>query len=137
MAYQIRRVFYYYITVKDEPGTAYQLLAQFSGLGINLLAFTAIPVGPNSTQLTIFPDDELDLEHLAKRSGLNLDGPHPAFHVQGDDELGALAQVHYKLFEARINVYASSGTSDGRGSFGYIIYVKPAEFEHAARALGI
>ncbi|MCB0665959.1 MAG: hypothetical protein KDC80_09070 [Saprospiraceae bacterium] len=137
MAFKIRRVNYYYLTIKDEPGAAYQLLTQFSGLGINLLAFTAIPIGPTSTQLTIFPDDKLDLESLAKKSGLNLEGPHPAFHVQGDDELGALAQVHYKLFVAHVNVYAASGTSDGRGNFGYIIYVKPADYTLAAEALGI
>ena len=135
MAFNIRRVNYYYITIKDEPGQAYQILDSISGLGINLLAFTAIPMGGNSTQLTLFPDDDHDLNSLAVSSGLKIEGPHPAFLVQGDDKLGALTQVHYKFFLANINVYASSGVSDGRGSFGYIIYVKPEDFEHAAKAL--
>jgi len=135
MAFSIRRVNYYYATIKDEPGEAYQILDSISGLGINLLAFTAIPMGNSSTQLTIFPDDDHDLSSLAAKSGLEIDGPHPAFLVQGDDKLGALTQVHYKLFGANINVYASSGVSDGKGSFGYVVYVKPEDFEHAAETL--
>lgn len=137
MAFKIRKVNYYYTTIKDQPGEAYQLLNELTGLGINLLAFTAVPFGPSSTQLTIFPDDDLDLESLAKKSGLPIDGPHPALLVQGDDELGALAQVHYRLYMANVNVYASSGVSDGAGSYGYIIYVRPDNFEQAAKALDL
>lgn len=137
MAYKIRKSNYYYVSVKDKPGEAYQLLSELSGLGINLLAFTAVPTGPTHTQLTIFPVDDLDLKSVAKKSGLELDGPHPAFHIQGDDELGALVEIHYKLFLANINVYACNGVSDGKGSYGYIIYVKPDDFAHAAKALGL
>jgi hypothetical protein len=57
--------------------------------------------------------------------------------VQGDDELGALAGIHEKLYEANVNVYASSGVSDGKGSYGYVIYVRPEEYERAAKTLGM
>lgn len=137
MAYRIRRVDYFHTTVKDQPGEAYQLLSTLAGLGINLLAFTAIPTGPVSTQLTIFPEDSGKLTGEAKRAGLQLDGPHPAFLAQGDDELGALAEVHNLLFRAGVNVYASNGVSDGMGSYGYILYVRPEAYERAAKALGI
>jgi hypothetical protein len=73
----------------------------------------------------------------ARKAGLVLDGPHPAFLVQGDDELGALAGIHERISDANINVYASSGVADGRGSFGYVIYVRPDDYERAAAALGI
>ena len=53
----------------------------------------------------------------AKQAGLVMDGPHPALLVRGDDELGALAEVHMKLYTAKVNVYASSGVADGRGEF--------------------
>jgi hypothetical protein len=106
-------------------------------LGLNLVAFTAIPVGPNHTQLTLFPEDSGMMEAAAQRAGMKLDGPHPAFLVQGDDKLGALAEIHEDLFKADVNIYASSGVTDGRGTFGYLIYVRPEEYERAAVALGV
>ena len=57
--------------------------------------------------------------------------------MQGDDELGALAKVHHVLFQARVNVYASMGVSDGKGSYGYLIYVRPEAIDRAAKALGL
>jgi hypothetical protein len=137
MEHRIIRVEYYHTTVADQPGEAYKFLSQLAGLGINLLAFTAVPVGPSVTQITIFPDDPPQLKHEATKIGLILDGPHKAFLVQGDDELGSLAEIHRKIYEADVNVYSASGVTDGQGSFGYIVYVRAQDFEAAATALGI
>jgi hypothetical protein len=132
----IKKVEYYYTTVKDQPGEAYRILAELAGLGINLQAFTAVPIGPTTTQLTIFPEEPALLKKEAANVGMILDGPHPALLVRGDDDLGALAEIHLKLFAARVNVYSASGVTDGRGSFGYVIYVKSEDYERAATALG-
>lgn len=137
MAFTIRRVDYFYTTVKDEAGEAYRLLSTLADLGINLLAFTGVPIGPMHTHLTMVPQDTEKLVNEARKTGLVLDGPHPALLVQGDDELGALAGVHTKLYEAHVNVYASGGVADGRGSFGYIIYVRPEDYNRAVAALGL
>ncbi len=137
MATNVRRADYYTTTVADQPGEAYRMLSHLAASGVNLLAFTAIPVGPTRTQLTIFPEDDGQLVHAAKSASIPLDGPHPAFLVRGDDALGALAGIHEKLFEADVNVYAASGVTDGAGSFGYLVYVRTEEFSRAAAALGI
>lgn len=137
MAFRIRPVDYFYTTVKDEPGEAYKVLSLLAGLGVNLVAVTAIPFGPMNTQLTIFPEDTAQLRNVAQKSGIKLEGPQPALLVQGDDELGALAQVHSKLYMANVNIYASSGVADGKGHYGYIIYVRPDDFEHALAALNV
>jgi hypothetical protein len=133
----IRRVDYFYVTVKDEPGQAYQMLDTMAGLGINLLAFVAFPTGPNTTQLTLFPEDSHQLQSVAKKSGMTLVGPHSAFLVRGTDELGALVEVHKKLYDADVNVYSSYGVSDGKCCYGYIIYVRPEKYDEAAEALGV
>jgi len=135
--FTISRVDYFCTTVKDQPGGAYRLLSVLADMGVNLLAFTAVPVGPLHTQLTIFPKDTQQLMDEAKQAHLALDGPHPAIIVQGDDRLGALADVHMKLYESNVSVYASSGVSDGRGNFGYVIYVRPEEYARALAALGL
>jgi hypothetical protein len=137
MAHSIRRVDYFTTTVRDRPGEAYKLLSHMAELGLNMLAFTAVPVGPMYTQLTLFPEDTPKMEVAAQRAGMSVDGPHPAFLVQGDDELGALAEIHQRLFQADVNVYASTGVTDGRGSYGYLIYVRPEEYDRAARALSV
>lgn len=137
MAFILRRVDYFYTTVKDQAGEAYNLLPTLAGLGINLLAFTAVPIGPVHTQLTIFPEDSGRLVSEAHNAGLVLDGPHPALLVQGDDELGALAKVHMKLNEAGVSLYASNGVADGKGSFGYILYVRPEDYARAVAALDL
>ena len=137
MPFTIQRVEYFYTTVQDKPGEAYKLLNLLEGMGINQLAFSAIPIGPNSTQLAVFPEDTDKLRNEAKLAGMHLDGPYYAILIQGDDELGALAGIHQKLYEANINVYASSGVTDGRGSYGYLIYVREEDFERAANPLGL
>ena len=135
MAYTIRRVEYYYANIRDELGAAYRVLAQLAELGVNLLAFTAVPSGPNRAQFALFPLDPNKLTAEAHAAQLPLDGPYHAFLVQGDDELGALASVHEQLFRSGVDVYASSGVTDGRGAFGYVVYVREDQFERAAEAL--
>src|SRR5262245_6230174 len=137
MAFMIRSVDDYNTTIDDEPGEAYRVLSQLALQGVNLLAFTGMPVGPMRTQLTLFPEDAARMSDAARKAGWSLDGPHAAFLVQGDDELGALAKIHDKLYEASVNVYASAGVADGRGAFGYILYVRPEEYQRAVGAMGL
>ena len=137
MAYTIRRVEYYYATIRDELGVAYRVLAQLADLGVNLLAFTAVPSGPSLAQFALFPASPSKLTAEASAAQLPLEGPYHAFLVQGDDELGALANVHEQLFQAGVDVYASAGVTDGRGAFGYVVYVREDQFERAADALGL
>ena len=137
MAYTIRRVEYYYANIRDALGAAYRVLSELAGLGVNLLAFTAVPSGPDLAQFALFPQDPGKLAAEAEAARLPLEGPYHAFLVQGDDELGALASVHEQLFRAGVDVYASSGVTDGRGSFGYVVYVREDQFGRAAEALGV
>jgi hypothetical protein len=137
MPSRIRRVDYFYVRVKDQPGAAYEILSQLAAQGVNLLAFTAVPIGADRAQLALFPEDPGKLVRSAAQWGLVLDGPHPALLVQGDDELGALAAVHGRLYQAGIDVYASSGVTDGRGTYGYVIYVREDQVQEAYRALEV
>jgi hypothetical protein len=137
MTHQVRRAEYFYTTVPDEPGEALSILSLLAEKGINLLAFTAVPVGPTRTQVTIFPDDVAKAVSEAKKAQLPLDGPYAALLVQGKDALGALAALHTKLYEAKVNVYASSGVTDGQGGYGYVIYVRGQDYDAALKALGV
>jgi hypothetical protein len=137
MAFTIRPVEYYYVNVRDELGAAYRVLSQLAERGVNLLAFTAVPSGPALAQFALFPEDPNKLVAEGRSAGLPLDGPHHALLVQGDDELGAFASVHERLLAAGVDIYAASGVTDARGSFGYVVYVREDQFERAAGALGL
>jgi len=137
MAYEIRTASYYYFTVADEPSAGYQILSLLAEQGVDLLAFAALPLGPMHTQLTLFPSEDALLEQVAKRAEIQLDGPHPALLVTGDNELGALAEVHAELAEAGVDVYASSGVAGGQGRYGCVIYVRPDAYRTAVKALGL
>jgi hypothetical protein len=137
MALRVRRVEYAYVSVRDRPGAAYQLLGALQDEGVDLLAFGAFPTGPGQSQLQIFPADFERLVAAASRTGMILTEPHVAFLVQGDDQLGALVDIHRRLYDANVNVYASNGVTDGKGGYGYVLYVRPEDCDRAAAAFGI
>jgi len=123
--------------VRDQPGEAYKRLARLRELGVNLVAFAMFPEGPLHTRLTLFPDDAGMLSYEAERIGMKLEGPHPALMVQGGDEPGVLQVIHEKLFKAGVNIHASAGAVDGKGGFGYVLYVSPDHYEAAIDGLGL
>ncbi len=137
MASKIRKVEYFYTNVIDEPGSSFSLLNQLAQLGINQLAFVSVPTGPSHSQLTIFPEKPDELIKQAKSAGFTLDGPHSAILVHGDDKLGVLQEIHNKLFLSNINIFASMGVTGGRGGFGYLIYIRPDQFDLAASVLNL
>jgi hypothetical protein len=132
----IRRVDYFNTTVRDEPGQAFTVLSALADRGVNLLAFHAVPSSDTRTELTLFPESTGPLTTAARQAGLALDGPHAALLVQGDDHIGALAEIHESLRDAKVNVYASNGIVVG-GNFGYIIHVRPGDFARALDALKV
>ena len=137
MTANIRRVQYFYVMVDDQPGEACRFLSQLASEDVNLLAFSLIPTGPAHTQLIIYPENVEKLARMAEKTGSQLTGPYKAFIINGDDELGALLDIHRKLGDAKINVVTSSGVIDGKGGYGYILHVRPENYEEVAGMLEV
>jgi len=138
MAFDVKLVEYYNITVEGRVGEGSKLLSVFAGVGVNLLAFKAVPLEPMRTRFTLFPDDGLKMTVGAKKAGLELDGPHSALLIKGDnDESGALADIYEKLSQVDINVSESSGIADIKSSYGVILYLEPEDCEKAVAALAM
>lgn len=135
MALTVRTVEYFYARISDEPDQAYDLLAQLAEEEIQLLAFSAVPFGDHHMELTLFPDRAANLLQAAAKLGWTLSGPQHAVLIQGDDGLGALADIHKCLSEAGVRIYASSGVTDGTGRYGYVIYFSEEDHLEAARAI--
>lgn len=137
MAISIRRTQYFYAVVDDRPGSGLKVLKALQSKGVNLLAFTAFPVADKQAQFDFFPESAEKLHKACIDTGITLRGPKNAFIVQGDDEPGALVDIHEKLASAGISAYAANGTTDGASHFGYVLWVKSSDFEKAASVLGI
>ena len=133
MKARIRSVPYYYARVEGDPDAAYDWLEELASAEVDLLAFSAVPYGPNHVELTMFPVDPKALERSSLAHGTDLTGPFHALLVQGDDHLGALSEIHHELRDAGVKVYASSGVTDGQGRFGYIVYVREQDYKAAAK----
>ena len=137
MGENVRKAEYLYATVEDRPGEVRRLLEFCSAHSVNLINFTAFPIGEGRSQLDFFPEDVEKLRLAAQEAGIALVGPKKAFLIQGDEKIGVLVEYHLRLANAGINVYAANGTIDGQGGFGYVLWVKPEDYEKAAQALGI
>jgi len=135
MSLAVRVVDYYYLRIRDDPRKAYDLLAMLASEEINLLAFSAVPYGDHEVELTIFPDRSEAFVRLGEKSGWSLIGPQHACIIQGDDRLGALAEIQKELADAGVSIYASTGITDGAGHYGYVIYFKEGDHLAASRAV--
>jgi len=137
MAENIRTVEYYYSIVADEPGRGRRLMEHLSEKSINLISFTAFPIGSGRSQISFIVENSELLEEAARDAGVDLVGPMKAFLVQGRDRVGALHDHLLKLSNAGVNVTAANGVIDGGGRYGFVIWVKQTEVDKAAEALEI
>jgi hypothetical protein len=137
VSYSIRSVDYFYATILEEAGAGYRLLPMLAELGVDLVAMAAVPLGPARTQLTLFPADSGRLRQAAQRANITLEGPHRALLVQGDDEMGALAEVYEVLSQAGVGVFAASAVGGGQGRYGCVLYVRDEDCDRAVAALGL
>lgn len=135
MADTIRVVDYFYVTVANKPGEGARALSVVKEAGVNLLAFSAFPQGRRS-QLDFLPADTAAFKQAAKRAKWKLVGPKRGFLVEGDDRVGAVADLLERLGAAKINVTALDAVSIGGGRYGAIFWVAPKDVKKAAALLG-
>ena len=135
MAEETRLVEYFYVEAPDKPGEAFRILNHLKEAGVNLLAFSGFPKGRRA-QLDFIPEDPAAFKVAAKQARLKLVGPKKGFLIQGEDRVGALAEVLGKLAEAAINVTATDAVTAGAGRYGVLLWVKPRDVKRAAKVLG-
>ena len=135
MADTIQRVEYFYLQVPNKAGEGSRFLTALHEAGINLLAFSGFPEGRRS-QLDFVPADPAAFKQFARTTKWKLTGPKPAILVSGEERVGAVAELHRKLAEAKINVTAIDAVCAGAGRYGAILWVAPRDVSKAAKLLG-
>ena len=136
MAEEIRKVDYFYIETPNKPGEAAKVLGALSKAGISLIAFTGFPAG-RKAQMDFIPKDTGAFKAAAKKAGLKLSPKKTGFLIEGEDRIGAVAEIVEKLAAAKINVTAMDAVCAGAGRYGALLWVKASDMRKAAGALGI
>jgi hypothetical protein len=135
MADTIRLVEYFYITAPDKPGEGARALNTLKEAGVNLLAFSAFPQGRRA-QLDFIPADPAAFKQAAKGAKWKVVGPKRGFLVQGDDRVGAIAELLERLGAAMINVTAIEAVCVADGRYGAIFWVAAKDVKKTAALLG-
>jgi hypothetical protein len=131
----LRRVDSYSMEVPNRPGEAYRILQALDEAGVNLIFFTAYPVAEGKALVDLVVDDPLQFHRALEARHLPPVRRTPAFMISGPERLGGAAEILRRLADARINVHAASGTAQG-DAYGMVLWIPPAEFDAAAKALG-
>lgn len=133
MADAVRLVDYFYVTVANKAGEGARLLQTLLQERVNLLAFSAFPEG-RKTQADFIPEDPVAFRRAAKKAKWKVVGPKKVFLVQGDDRVGAIADLTGALAAAKINVIALDAVSV-HGRYGAILWVAPKDLKKAHKAI--
>jgi hypothetical protein len=118
----VRLVEYFYITAPDKPGEGGRALNALKDAGINLLAFSGFPQGRRA-QMDFVPADPAAFKQAAKKAKWKVVGPKRGFLIQGDDRVGAVADLLDRLGAAKINVMAIDAVAVTDGRYGAIFWV--------------
>ena len=136
MAEIVQRIEYHYTIVPNQAGAGAKVFDALKAEGVNLVAHIGFPTSWGRAQLDFVPSDKDAFLAAAKKAGIKMVGPKIAFLIQGEDRLGAVADILAKLGQAQINVTAMQAVASGEGRYGAILWVKPGDIGKAAQALG-
>ncbi len=136
MAETITRVDYFYIETPNKPGEAARALNAIKESGLKLLAFSGFPKGRRA-QLDFIPADSAAFAKCARKAGCTLSKKKSGFLIQGEDRIGAVADLLTKLADAKINVTSVTAVCAGGNRYGAILWVKAPDVRRAAKALGV
>jgi hypothetical protein len=134
MADTVRLVEYFYIEAPHRAGEGAQILRALKDAGVNLLAFSGFPTGRRA-QLDFIPSDVAAFKSVAKANKWKLVGPKRGFLIQGDDRMGAIADIAGRLADANLNLIALDAISTN-GRYGALCWVSPRDVRKAAQVLG-
>ena len=135
MADTVRIVEYFYVSAPNKAGEGARALTTLKDAGVNLLAFSGFPQGRRA-QMDFVPADPAAFKQAAKKAKWKVVGPKRDFLVQGDDRVGAVADLLERLGSAKINVTAIDAVSITGGRYGAIFWVAPNDVKKAAALLG-
>ena len=136
MAETIRRVEHYSAAISHKVGEGARVLGALHAAGINLIALWGYARAGGRATLEFIPENGAAFVAAAKAAKLKLSKKQIAFHVEGDDRPGAVADILAKLAAAKISIGALQAVCAGSGRYGAVIFLPQTSVGKAAKALG-
>lgn len=139
MADIANRIEYYYAIIPNRTGEGNKIFNVLKSENVNLIAFSGFPAGWGRAQIDFVPQlaDREKFVSTAQKAGIKLIGPKVGFLVQGEDRIGAAAEILSRLAQEGINITAMQAIASGEGRYGAIVWVKSGDISRAEKALGI
>jgi len=136
MAETIRQVEHYSASVANKVGEGARVLGALRAAGVNLIALWGYGRDTGKATLEFIPENGAAFVAAAKAAKLKLSKKQIAFHVEGEDRPGAVADLLAKLAAEKVNVGALQAVCAGAGRYGAVIFLPQAAVGKAAKALG-
>ena len=106
-----------------------------AGQGVNLLALNTMPLGPDATQLTLFPEDAPRLRRPPGPPASRSKARTARCSCRARTSSARSPRSTASSTAPGVEVYASNAVTDGRGFYGYVLYMRPQDSEKAAALL--
>jgi hypothetical protein len=135
MADRVKKVNYVYLKVPNRAGHGAKVLGELRDADVNLLAYSGFPIKGGKAQLDLIPESMAALRRIAKKNGWRLSKVKKGFLIQGNDDIGAVHRHINKLAANRINITAADAVAAGKGRYGMILWVRPKDYNRAAKVL--
>lgn len=136
MADRVKKINYCYLTVPNRAGQGARVLGALREAGVNLFAYSGFPGKGAKAQLDIVPENMAEVRRVARKNGWRLSKVKKGFLIQGNDQVGAAHRHIARLGAKKINITAADAVAAGKRRYGMILWVKPKDYNRAARALG-
>jgi hypothetical protein len=131
----VRRVDYWYAVVRDEPGTANDVLRRLASVGVDLMACVGFPLAGGMSQLDLLPSDPTGFEEAAEAAGIVVSPRKEALYIEGTARPGVLTHHLQKVASAGINCHATAAIAAPGGGYGFVLWVDDECLEAAEAAL--
>ena len=131
----MQTIVYFSIVIPNKTGEGAKVLDALKSAGLNLIALWGYPLKGKNAVLDIAPSDPKAFIKTVKQLGLDPGVQKTAFHLEGEDRPGVMAEVFAKLSVAGVSVHAAQAVCAGAGRFGALIQVADADLKQAKKIL--
>ena len=122
------------VDLETRPGSLSKVYGAFKEEKINVLATWAYEMGPGQGKAIIYASDFTKAKNVLNQLGLKPKAGS-ACYAEGDDAVGAYADLLQKIAKAGVNLHATDAFGVG-GKFATVFFADDKDMPDLCKALG-
>ena len=123
------------VSLPTEAGALGRVFGAFHEAKVNVIASWGYEMGPKEATAHFFVTDTKTAQAVLKKMDITVN-TSDACWIEGEDKIGAYAEVLSKLGKAGVNLTATDAFSIG-GRFASVLFTQPKDFPKLCKALEI